>query len=63
MQIGWILNRFDLNPFGFRYLRRSGQASTGDYNFGVNFIGDIDARENSVEEVKAAKLGHNNKRR
>jgi hypothetical protein len=29
----------------------------------VNFIGNIDARENTVEEVKAAKLGQNNKRR
>jgi hypothetical protein len=63
MQTGWILNRLDLDLFGFRHLRCSGQASASDYNFVVNFIEDINARENSVEEIEAAKLGQNNKRR
>lgn len=63
MQTRWTLNRLDLDPFGFRYLRRSRQAGTSDYNVEVNFIGDINMWENSVEEVEAAKLGQNNERR
>jgi len=63
MQTGWILNRFDFDPFRFRHLRRSGQASTSNDNFVVNFIGDIDTWKDSIEKVEAARLGQNNKRR
>jgi len=31
-------------------------ASASDYNFVVNFIGDINARENSVEESRQSSL-------
>ena len=58
----WILNRLDFDPFCLRRLRRSGQASTSDDDFVVNFIGDVNTWENSVEKVEAAKLGQNNKR-
>jgi hypothetical protein len=39
------------------------QTNASDYNFVVNFIGDINARKDSVEKVEAAKLGKNDKRR
>jgi hypothetical protein len=63
MQTRWILKRLDLDPFGLRHLRRSGQAGPSNDNFVMNFIGDINTREDPVEEVEAAKLGQNNKRR
>jgi hypothetical protein len=37
--------------------------STGNDNFIVNFSGDIKMWKKSIEEVKTAKLGQNNKRR
>ncbi len=55
--------RLELDAFSLRHLLRSRQASTSDYNFEVNFIGDTNTRENSVEEVQAAKLAQNNERR
>jgi len=39
------------------------QLSTSYDNFVVNFIGDVNTWENSVEEAEAAKHGQNNKRR
>jgi len=41
----------------------SRQASTSDDNFVVNFGGDVKTWKKSIEEVKASKLGQNNKRR
>ena len=60
---GWILNCLHFNPFRLRHLRCSGQASAGDDNFVVNLSGDTNTWKDSVEEVQAAKLGQNDKRR
>jgi len=63
MKTGWILNCPHFNPFRLRHLRCSGQASASDDNFVVNLRGDTNTWEDSVEEVKAAKLGQNDERR
>src|SRR6267154_4938433 len=63
IEAGWILNCLHFNPFRVRHLRRSGQASASDDNFVVNLRGDINTCKDSIEEVKTAELGQNNKPR
>jgi hypothetical protein len=62
-QVRLILKFPYFDPFRFSNFRCSWQANTGDDHFVVNFGRDVKAREKPIEEVKAAKLCQNNKRR
>ena len=63
IQTLWIPNCLHYNPFRFRHLRSTGQASASDDDFVVNLRGDINTWKKPIEEVKTAKLGQNNQRR
>ena len=62
-QIGWPPKSFYFSPLCFRDLRCSWQASSSDDNLVVNFSGDVKTWENSIEEIKTAKLGQSYERR
>jgi hypothetical protein len=56
------------SPFGRRgdrgdAIQKNGAGQLGDDNLVMNFSRDAKARKHSMEQVKAAKLGENNKRR
>ena len=57
IQTCWILNCLHFNPLRLRNLRCSGQPSASDDDFVVNLSGNTNTWKDSVEEVKAAKLG------
>jgi hypothetical protein len=62
IQTCWILHGVHFDPFRLRHLGRSRKASACDDNFVVNFGGNINMWEKSMEKVKTAKFGENNKR-
>ena len=61
-QLGLILELLHFDPICVRNFRCSGQASSGDDHFVVNFGGNEKTGKKRVEKVEAADLCENNQR-